>query len=72
MRMATVIMKPIPSANANSLSRFLSNAMFPRVPVEDDSSSDVISRMMAVTASHRLMSNMDSGKCILLILRYAV
>jgi hypothetical protein len=32
--------------------------------VEEDSSSDVIKRMIAVTASHRLMSDIDRGKFI--------
>jgi len=57
-------MKPIPSANAKSLRRFLSRTTFPRYPVEDDSISEVMSRIMAVTASQRLMSDRDSGKCI--------
>jgi hypothetical protein len=34
--------------------------------VELDSSSEVISSMMAVTASHRLMSEIERGKCMVL------
>jgi len=62
--MTTVIMKPIPSANARSLKRFLFRTMLPKYPVEEDSSSEVINRIIAVTASQRLMSDMDRGKCI--------
>lgn len=64
MRIMTVIMNPIPRAMAASLRRFLFMAMFPSCPVDDVSSSDVISVIMAVTASHRLMSDVESGKCI--------
>jgi hypothetical protein len=38
--------------------------MLPKYPVEEDSSSEVINRIIAVTASQRLMSDMDRGKCI--------
>ena len=65
-------MKPIPSANARTLRRFLSKTMLPKYPVEEDSSSEVISRIIAVTASQRLMSDMESGKCILLVLHYVI
>ena len=65
MRIMTVIMNPIPSAIAASLRRFLFRAMFPICPVDDVSSSDVISVIIAVTASQRLMSDVESGKCIL-------
>jgi hypothetical protein len=62
MRMMTVIMNPTPRASAISLSRLMSMTMFLEYFVEDDSNSDVISSMMAVTASHRLKSDMDRGK----------
>ena len=64
MRMTTVAMKPIPSPIATSLRRFLSRAMFLRYPVDDVNSSDVIKSMIAVTASQRLMSDIDSGNDI--------
>ena len=64
MRIMTVIMNAIPRAMAASLRRFLFRAMFPSWPVDDVSSSDVMSVIMAVMASHRLMSDVESGKCI--------
>lgn len=63
-RIITVIMKPVPNANATSLNRFFSITMFPEYPVEEDSSSEVIRRIIAVTASHRLTSDIDNGKFI--------
>ena len=57
-------MKPIPRANARSLRRLLSRTTSPEYPVEDVNNSDVINRMIAVTASHKLMSDMDRGKCM--------
>ena len=56
----TVIMNPVPNAKATSLRRFFSITMFPA----DDSSSDVINRMIAMTASQRLMSDRDRGTFI--------
>ncbi|MHA1267695.1 MAG: hypothetical protein ACTSRS_20840 [Candidatus Helarchaeota archaeon] len=58
-------MKPIPSARAASLRFFLSIAMFLEYVDVDDRSSDVVSDIMAMTASHRPMSDIDRGKCIL-------
>ena len=60
----TVIMNPVPRAKATSLRRFLSITMFLEYSVEEDISSDVINRIIAVTASHRLTSDMDRGKFI--------
>lgn len=57
-------MKPAPNAKAASLRRFLSIMMFPEYPVEEDTSSDVVKRMIAMTASQRLTSDMDKGKSI--------
>jgi hypothetical protein len=54
-------MKPVPNAKAASLRRFLSITMF---PVEEDTSSDVVRRMIAMTASQRLTSDMDKGQFI--------
>jgi hypothetical protein len=47
--------------------------MFPKDSVEGGRSSDVINRIIAVTASQRLMSDMERGKCIFsqsFIMRY--
>ena len=60
----TVIMKPAPNAKATSLRRFFSMTIFPEYPVEEDSSSEVIKRMIAMKASQRLMSDTDRGKFI--------
>jgi hypothetical protein len=38
--------------------------MLLKYSVEEDSSSDVIKRIVAVTASQRLMSDIDRGKFI--------
>jgi hypothetical protein len=57
-------MKPVPNAKATSLRRFFSITMLLEYSVEEDSSSDVIRRMIAVTASQRLMSEIDRGKFI--------
>lgn len=65
-----MIMKPIPTAKAKSLKSFLSKVMFLKYPLEEVSSSDVTSRIMAVTASHRLMSDKERGKGILSPLHY--
>ena len=64
MRIMTVTMNPIPRAIAASLRRFLLIAMLPSCPVELVSNSEVISSIIAVTASQRLMSSVDSGKYI--------
>jgi hypothetical protein len=69
----TVIMKPIPRTNARSLRRFLSITTFPEYLIEEVNNSDVINTMMVVTPSHRLMSDMERGKCIFsqaFIMRY--
>lgn len=62
MRMTTVTMNPIPKVDATSRSRFFSIIMFLEYSVAEDISSEVISRMIAMTASQRLMSDMDIGK----------
>ena len=64
MRIMTVIMNPIPRASATSLRRFFSIIMFPAYLVADDRSSDVIRSMIAITASQRLISFIESGKFI--------
>jgi hypothetical protein len=62
--MTTVAINPIPKANATSRRRFFSIIMFLEYSVVDDISSEVISRMIAITASQRLMSDIDIGKLI--------
>ena len=62
--MMTVIMNPAPDARAMSRSRFLSIMMFPEYLVEEESSSDVMRSIIAVTASQRLMSDVVNGNCI--------
>jgi hypothetical protein len=62
--MTTVTMKAKPKPIAVSLRRFFSITMSLRSSVEDESSSDVISSIIAMTASQRLMSDIDRGKFI--------
>jgi DNA-directed RNA polymerase specialized sigma54-like protein len=57
-------MKPVPNAKATSLRRFFSITMLLEYSVEEESSSDVIKRMIAVTASHKPTSDIDKGKFI--------
>lgn len=62
MRITTVAMNPIPKVNATSRSLFFSIIIFLEYSVAEDISSEVISRMIAMIASQRLMSDMDIGK----------
>jgi len=62
--MITVTMKPIPRARATSLNLFLSIAIFLEYVDEEDRSSEVVSSIIAIAASHRPMSDMDRGKFI--------
>ena len=64
---ATVVRKSVETVSAMFRSFFLliSRFVFPKY---GEMSSDVVSRIMAVTASHRLMSQKDSGKSIVLFL----
>lgn len=55
-------MNPIPRASAAILRRRFSIATFPSRPVELERSSEVMRRIIAVTASQRPMSDTDSGK----------
>jgi hypothetical protein len=57
-------MKPVPNAKATSLRRFFSITMFLEYSDEEESNSDVIKRIIAITASQRLMSDTDRGKSI--------
>jgi len=56
-----VIIKPSPKASAASLSFLLSIAMPSAYLVAGDKSSDVINRIMVITASHKLISDIESG-----------
>jgi len=60
--MITVIMKPVPNAKATSLRRFFSITIFLEYSVDENSISDVIRRIIAMTASQRLISDTDKGK----------
>jgi hypothetical protein len=62
MRIITVAMNPAPKVNATSRRRFLSIKTICEYSVADDKSSDAISKMIAITASQRLRSEIDSGK----------
>lgn len=64
MRMITVVMNPVPKANATILRRFFCIMMLLKYPIAEDINSDVISRIIAITANHRLMSDSDIGKFI--------
>jgi hypothetical protein len=57
-------MNPVPNAKATSLRWFFSITTFLEYSVEEDSSSEVINRMIAMTASQRLMSDVERGKFI--------
>jgi len=60
MRKATVMRNSIPVAIAAFFSRFLLISMFV-FPWYGEMSSEVMSRIMDVNASHRLMSQKDRG-----------
>ena len=64
MRIITVAMKPVPKAKATSRRRSFSITMFLEYSVVAEMSSEVIRRIIAITASHRLMSDIDIGKFI--------
>ena len=63
--MMTVTMKPNPKVKATNLNCFVSIAMFLENVDDEDKISEVMSNMMAITASHRPMSDIDRGKFIL-------
>lgn len=62
MRKTTVAMNPSPKAMATRRRRFFSMITSPKCPDTEDIISDVISRIMAVAASQRLISDIDIGK----------
>ncbi len=63
-RKTTVAMKPIPKVRATCLNTFLSIAIFREYREEEDSISEVMSRIMAFIASHNPISEIDSGNSI--------
>ena len=69
IRMITVAMKASPTPMDMSLRRVRSMTMSLKYVVEEERNSDVTSSIMAVIASHRPMSDIDSGKFICYSLR---
>jgi uncharacterized membrane protein (DUF106 family) len=70
IRMITVTMKASPAPMATSLNRVRSMAMSLKNEVDEVRNSEVMSKMMAVTASQRPMSDAESGKLMRHSLRY--
>lgn len=62
--MITVNMNPKPNARAISLRRFFSIINLDEYSFAEDISSDVISKIIAMTANQRLMSDKVIGKLI--------
>jgi hypothetical protein len=60
--MPTVTKKPKPHPTALNLSKCLSSTTRAAYPGDEFNSSEVISRIIAVTASHKLISEIDKGK----------
>ena len=60
-RITTVAMKPNPKVRATCLNSFLSIAMFLEIVDDEDRSSEVMSSIMAVAASHRPRSDIVRG-----------
>ena len=63
-RSKTVIMNDAPRIRAASRSRALSIAKYPKCSEYGDKSSEATSKIIAVTAIQRLMSDMERGICI--------
>ena len=61
----TMTMKPIPKAKVSSVNRFLSMVIFLEYIDEEERSSEVISNIIAITATQRPKSCVDRGKSIL-------
>ena len=68
----TVAIKPIPRVRATCLNSVLSIAIFLAIVDDEDKSSEVMSSIMAVAASHRPKSDIVSGSSIVLHFYYAV
>jgi len=60
----TVTKKPNPQPIAANRKMLLSIAILPEYPGDEYNNSDVIKRIIAVTASHKLRSDKESGKNI--------
>ena len=66
MRIATVTKNPKPHPIALIRKRRLSRTILAEYSGDENSSSEVIRRMIAVTASHKLTSDIDRGKIMVL------
>ena len=66
--MTTVTRKPTPQPRATSLKRLLLIETLEEYSGSEYSNSDVIKSTIAVAASHRLMSDKDKGRIIVVIL----
>ena len=64
MRITTVIKKPKPHPRATIRRVFFSSITLDEYSGDEYSSSDVISNIIAITASHKLKSDNDKGKYI--------
>lgn len=64
MRITTVTRKPTPKPRATSLKSFLSIIIRVEYLGDEYNNSDVTRSIMAVIASHKLMSDSDKGKFI--------
>lgn len=64
MRITTVARKAKPTPMATSLNRFLLIIARAEYSGKEYSNSDVIKSIIAVTASHKLISDIDKGKFI--------
>lgn len=60
--MTTVTIKAIPNPKATSLRRFFSTTILREYSVAEETISEVISRIIAIAANQRLMSDRDNGK----------
>ena len=63
--MTTVTKKPKPQPTAQNRKKRLSRTILAAYPGDEYNSSVVIRRIIAITASHKLISEIDKGKIIL-------
>lgn len=68
MRIIIVTRKPKPQPVATNLKRFLSITSRAEISGREYMSSDVINSIIAVKASHKLISDTDKGKFICITL----
>jgi hypothetical protein len=64
--MTTVTKNPKPHPIALIRKRRLSRTILAEYPGDENSSSEVIRSIIAVTASHKLISDIDKGKIMVL------